>query len=280
MDGSGSVSDLKYTMCDPTKAGGGGGDPHVQRWNRERSTFHGECDLVMMHSDGFHNNAGLDLHVRATMHENLYSYFEAAAMRIGDHTLELHKHDIILDGVSHAPADLPLTFGSDEYKYTLDNAELEAGKSSRNYQQYKLDLHEDSSIRFNWYRQMLTIQVKGHENDFGDSSGLLGDYHTGDMIGRQGQLMNDFTDFGFEWQVNPGADDMMLFREAREPQLPYEKCRLPSKAMQQQSRRLLRGDKVLLAAANEACASKTGNDFTLCVNDVMITGDIEMAQTW
>lgn len=260
--------------------GGGGGDPHIQRWDRERSTFHGECDLVMLHSDGFHDSAGLDLHVRATMHENLFSYFEAAAMRIGDHTLELHKYEIILDGVSHAPVDLPLTFGSDDYKYTLDNVDLEAGKSPQNYQQYKLDLHEDSSIRFNWYREMLTVQVKGHENDFGDATGLLGDYHTGDMIGRNGQLMNDFTAFGFEWQVNPATDDKMLFREAREPQLPYEKCRMPSKAMEQQSRRLLRGDKVLLEAANAACASKHGNDFTLCVNDVMITGDIEMAQTW
>ena len=29
------------------KDGGGGGDPHFFLWNKERETFHGECDLVM-----------------------------------------------------------------------------------------------------------------------------------------------------------------------------------------------------------------------------------------
>ena len=277
MDGSGSVSDLKYNMCDPTKSGGGGGDPHIRRWNRERSTFHGECDMVMVHSNAFHNNAGFDLHARAVMMDDLYSYFDSAALRVGEHTLEVQRHEIIINGVSHKEDELPLTFGGD-FKYTIDKAPVEPGKNPLTRQYYKVNLHEDSIIMFKWYKHLLTIDVDGHENDFSDSTGMLGDYHTGNMNGREGQLMDDFTAYGFEWQVNPKYDPI-LFQEARGPQLPNEQCRMPSQAMSSR-RRLLRSDKVLMEQAQTACAAKKGGDFELCVNDVLLTGDIEMAQAW
>ena len=76
--------------------GGGGGDPHFRRWSHEtRDTFHGECDLVVMHSDNFHNKAGLDFHVRTTMHEGMYSYIDSAAVRVGEHIVEIQNGKVL-----------------------------------------------------------------------------------------------------------------------------------------------------------------------------------------
>ena len=276
MDGSGSISDIKYQMCGKKK-GGGGGDPHFKRWNRERSTFHGECDMVMASSKQFHNGAGFDMHVRTTIRHDLYSYFKSAAIRIGTHILEVTKEYVLLDGKTYQHQDLPLTFGDDEYQYTIDNAEIEAHKDPTNRHYYKLDLHDNSYIKFEWYRHLLNMEIEGDERDFGDSVGMLGEYKTGDMFGRHGQPMDDFNEYGFEWQVDP-SQDPILFEEARSPQLPYEKCRMPSHTFS--THRRLRADKALMEAAEQACASKEGGEVLLCVQDVLMTGDVEMANTW
>lgn len=275
------VDDVSVTLtCEDefeegTKAGGGGGDPHFQRWDREHSSFHGECDLVMVHSDTFHNHAGIDLHVRTTI-QDYFSYIESAALRVGESVIEFHQHYFYLDGVKYTAEDLPMTFGGD-FKYTISEAEIEAGKNARFYQYFKVDLHQDSSILFKFYKKFLTIAVSGHANDFADSVGLLGDYATGDMLSRSGMVMSDFDQYGFEWQVNP--EDAKLFQDARAPQLPFEQCRLPTAA--RPARRKLRGaDAALYEAAKEACAHVSGSDYDLCADDVMSTGDVGLASLW
>jgi len=257
------------------KNGGGGGDPHFQRWGREHSSFHGECDLVMVRSEQFHNNAGLDLHVRTTI-QDYFSYIESAALRVGENVLEFHKAHFYLDGAKYTAEDLPLTFGGD-FKYTVSEAPIEAGKNPKFHKYFKVDLHEDSSILFKFYKNFLTIAVSGHENDFSDSVGLLGDYSTGDMLSREGVVMTDFDQYGFEWQVNP--EDAKLFMDARAPQLPYEQCRMPTAA--RPARRKLRGaDAALFEAAKSACAHVSGSDYDLCADDVMATGDVGLAELW
>ena len=46
---------------------GAGGDPHFARWGQAHDSFHGECDLVMVHSKNFHDGAGFDLHAHTTI---------------------------------------------------------------------------------------------------------------------------------------------------------------------------------------------------------------------
>ena len=75
--------------------------------------------------------------------------------------------------------------------------------------------------------------------------------------------------------VNQAAGDPVLFREIRQPQLPYERCRLPE-VPSPSSRRLAMRNPVLLKAAEEACAGKT--DYALCVDDVMVVGSIDIAE--
>ena len=103
----------------------------------------------------------------------------------------------------------------------------------------------------------------------------MGEFTTGEMIGRYGEPMDDFVEYGYEWQVNP--EDPKLFLDVREPQLPYEKCRMPTKA--RPNRRLLRSS-AILEQAKVACAHLSSKAFDLCVDDVVTIGDVGIADTW
>lgn len=106
------------------------------------------------------------------------------------------------------------------------------------------------------------------------SVGLLGNYHTGELLGRDGRLMEDTLEFGMEWQVRP---EESLFMESRSPQLPYERCHMPTESFAKNFRRRLRSveNGELLAQATVACAGTV--DFKLCLQDVMTTGEVAMA---
>ena len=267
----------------PPAGGGGagddpvlvGGDPHFQRWKgKDHGSFHGECDLVLAHSDSFHNGAGVDIHVRTTI-DSYFSYIETAAVRVGKDVLEFHKNKVILNG--HAdilPTDLPYTFQAGEFQYSLTNAQCPEGKNPKYYQYYKMELGDKSSILFKFYKKFLTLSIDGHPTDFADSVGLLGEYHTGEMLDRAGRVVNDYDSFGPAWQVSP--EEPKLFVDDRSPQLPFERCRLPTAP--RPSRRRLRGDSVLAAKAAEACANAASVD--LCVDDIMTTGDLGLADIW
>jgi len=257
----------------PEKSGAIGGDPHFKRWGQARESFHGECDLVMLHSDNFHNKAGFDLHVRTTI-DTYYSYVESGAFRVGNDIVEMERNQFFVNGVQKTKDDLPYSFGNDEFRYTI-HQETDDGR----VQVYRVELSEESSLLFKFFKQYLTISTSGSAKDFGDSVGIMGEFHTGDMYSRHGKRMSNFEDFCFEWQVNANANDAKLFRTAREPQLPYEKCRLPS-LPRPSRRKLLRGDHALYDEARRACSAQSGTDFDLCVSDVVITGEIGIADIW
>eukprot|EP00977_Amphora_coffeiformis_P028201 scaffold34878_cov183-Amphora_coffeaeformis.AAC.3 len=261
------------TTTSPHNNGGGGGDPHFQRWGQEHDSFHGECDLVMVHSDSFHDGAGFDLHARTTI-QDYFSYIETMAMKVGDNHMEFYNDHFYLNGMKLTPTDLPLTFGDD--MYTIENGVVEHGKNTKYYQYYKVNLYESSSVLFKFYKKFLTFVIIGHPEDFADSVGLMGEFYTGDMISRDGERMHDFVEYGFEWQVAPA--DGSLFRSARSPQLPYELCRMPTGS--RPARRRLRANTALYTEAQKACAHVSGKGRELCVDDVLQTGDIGLASLW
>lgn len=197
-----------------------------------------------------------------------------AALPIGDIILEFHQDSFLLSGTRLTPSDRPLTFGGD-YKYTITNAPIEQGKNAKFYQYYKVDLNKDLSILFKFYKNFLTISVDSDAADFGDSVGLLGDHATGDMVSRDGIVMEDFTLFAFEWQTNP--EDPKLFFDSQSPQLPFEVCRMPTAA---RPARRLRHNFALMEIAQTACACVRGSSFDLCVEDVVATGDGGLASLW
>ena len=122
---------------------------------------------------------------------------------------------------------------------------------------------------------VLHVLISGNAKDFGDSVGLLGKYGTGELFARDGSIIENFEEFAHSWQVNPETDPQ-LFRELRAPQLPNEKCRMPT--VEVPSRRNLRANTEEYNEATEACSHKQGRHFDLCVEDVMATGDLELAE--
>ena len=233
---------------------------------------------MLVHSDDFHGH-GLDLHARTTI-EDYFSYIESMALGLGDHILNIHKEYVYLDGVKYTQANLPLKFGDDGHEYILDTAPIEEGKNPKFYDYYQVTLGKDSSILFRFYKQYLFFSIQGSAEDFHDAKGLLGTYYEGSMLSREGDPLDDFKVLGFEWQVS--LDDPKLFFEDpdRAPQLPFEVCRLPTAA--RPSRRFLRTEhRMLHEKANIACEHvKEATDFDLCVDDVMLTKDLGLADMW
>ena len=255
-----------------------------------------------MHSDGFQNGAGLDIHIRTTIADSLYSYIESAAVKvssgrhhdrvmflcihsllrsstfsqIGGYVLEVSNGSFRLEGTDYQDESLPMSFGDDsEYTFELNNLEHDAGGNVKR-RLYRLSLGS-TSIDFKYYKNLMTFSLNGHD-DLEDVVGMLGSYPSGEMIGRDGNKIDNFLEFGFEWQV--GRDDPTIFSEAREPQLPFEQCRMPSKVFQTNRRRLRGENAQLFEKAQNACSTVKGSDFDLCIHDVMATGDINLAFEW
>ena len=246
--------------------GGGIGDPHFMRWGQPKESFHGECDLVMIQSQDF-NGQRFDLHARTTIDE-FYSYIEAGALRVGDLTLEMEKESFYLNGEKMPYDNLPMTVG-DMKIYSTYN--------SSHKQVYVADL-DGLKVQFSFYKHMLSLTTEGHKGLHG-AVGILGQYPTGKMISRDGLEMKNFEELAFEWQVQPLVDGS-IFHNGRSPQLPFEVCRMPTVA--RPNRRMLRSNRGLYEQAMVACSSKKqdGNDFELCIEDVMATGDVGMADAW
>lgn len=122
----------------------------------------------------------------------------------------------------------------------------------------------------------------GGAADFGDSVGLMGNHTDGSMWSRAGEpFKGDYNQYGFEWQVNAGEGDPQLFmNKDRSPQLPYERCRMPT-AAREQRRNLRATNTELYEQAMAACSSvATKQDVDLCVEDIMTTGELGLAQIW
>eukprot|EP00977_Amphora_coffeiformis_P015391 scaffold4510_cov183-Amphora_coffeaeformis.AAC.76 len=256
-----SLADFTANCCDPKVPNGG--DPHFTRWYHNRESFHGECDLVMVHAE----ESKFDLHARTTI-DSFFSYIESAAFRVDDVIVEIQKDAFVVNGAQLSYKDsLPFSRGPIKIVQTVD---------SQLKQVYEVSvLH--SKIEFKFYKQFLSVNLTGNRKDMAGATGLLGEFETGDMYSRDGvktEGVYTFEQHAFEWQVSP--DDAQLFQEAREPQLPFEQCRMPTGS--RPARRLLRSDGALLEQAEEACSKVHKNDFQLCVDDVMMTGDIGLAQ--
>ena len=221
----------------------------------------------MIHNDGFHNNAGFDLHARTTV-DQFYSYIESAAFRVGETVVEIEQKQFYLDGVEHSYSELPISFGG-ESQYSMSIKEENRKK------EIQVDLNDKSKVLFKFYKHYLTINMDTVHSDMGGAVGLLGEFPTGNMFDRDGLPMTDFEQMGFEWQVSP--NDRKLFREDRSPQLPFEQCRMPT-ASRPARRNLRAKNQELFKQAQDACAHLSEGDNDLCLDDVMMTGDVGLAE--
>ena len=181
---------------------------------------------------------------------------------------------MFLNGSKFTKDDLPITFGDNDFEYKV----LLREENEENLR-IKVVLGQDSAVIFTFYKHFLHIKVSGNSKDFYDSVGLMGDFHTGAWRARDGSLVSTFDEFGLEWQVRP--TDAQLFRDKRSPQLPAEQCRMPS-TTGSISRRMLRADKALVEEATTACvgAGHVRKNLDLCIQDVVATGHVGLANAW
>jgi hypothetical protein len=245
---------------------GAGGDPHFKTWSQDRYNYHGECDLVFMSVPDFASGIGMDLHIRTKLREQM-SFIDSAAVRIGNSILEVKggvDGSYWLDGVENAV--FPNTISGFTITYT---------KPTKKSRVFDIDIGNGEHIMLKSFKMFMSVSIQnGGLESFGNSVGLMGDYKSGTILGRDGvtNFDGDFLGFGQEWQVK--ADEVKLFHLTEGVHAP-EICKLPSPT-DIKRRRL--GSGISEEAAQKACASVADmDDREWCVFDVMATGDSEMA---
>ena len=213
-----------------------------------------------------------------------YSFIESAAVMIGSDVFEVlggETHSYFLNGVKDA--GLPAVLASE---FTVEETSTETKRSF----DVVIDREKTEKIVIEVFKDFVSVIFSDATPvNFANSGGLMGDYLTGDFVGRDGQIikaegqmkhkiMNENVSiFVEDWQVRPG-EDPLLFSTPGSVEYP-EKCIMPKwHSGQAQTRRRLGGmsDK----DAHHACSGSPSEDFEMCVFDVVATNDIEMAKVY
>ena len=241
------------------------GDPHIKTWNGTWYDFHGECDLVFVHAP----QLDLDLHVRTKIRYD-YSYITHAAVRLGDDILEVAGWgDYLLNSVGHA--DLPATMNNGLYTVTYS-------KISDKEHVFEIAITDTVSLTLHTFKDWVGVKMSGRSVElFGESVGLMGAFDSGAWLDRDGKtVLEDPNTFGQAWQVQ--QEEPKLFVATRAPQHPTEACILPSEktASASAGRRRL-GMTIARETAEAACDKWGAQQRSLCVQDVMQSGDLEIA---
>jgi hypothetical protein len=255
-------------LCAPPKGpchdGSCQGDPHFKTWRGQHFDYHGECDLVLVHSSTFEAGLGLDVHIRTKLLNDM-SYIASAALRIGSDVLEVESQGVYwLNGVLNA--DLPDEFSGFAFSHTQPTDKQHV---------FDVYLGGRERIKLKTYKNFVSVLIEqGHDEHFSDSVGLMGDFRYGVKLSRDGKsVIADANAFGQEWQVLD--TEPTLFQTVRLPQYP-QKCTMPTHKATSKLRRRLSESSAELLAAEKAC-SHWGEGKDDCIFDVLTTGDLEMA---
>jgi len=265
------------------------GDPHFRTWQNEHYEYHGQCDLVLVKDPTFCDNKGLEVQIRTKV-IRYWSYIQSVAIRIGTDILEVQGN-----------ADYSQHQGIVKYWFNL---EYQANVTSMANGLFPVTIHVRSErkrivaidlnakypnqkIIISTWKEFVKVDfVHATKESYGNSVGMLGDFQTGRTLARDGVTeMNDFWQFGEEWQVLPGTDDM-LFHAVEYPQFP-EKCVEPEEALgkqRRQQRRLEESD-ISTEEAEMVCSKHLKHyadplAIQDCVYDVLATQDVEIVDAF
>jgi hypothetical protein len=267
------IIEIVTTTSPPVTTGSGpttsmSGDPHVRLWNGQMFDFHGGCDLVMLSSPEFANGKGLDLHVR-TQIKTWWSYIDTAVLRIGSDTFEvqggLNTAKVWINGVEAALTE------TGYLRNKISGYNIHYKDVSKKQKKFRIEVGKEN-IAIETFNDFVRVSVKSENNskNFSGSKGLMGEYPTGKMLDREGEVVEDTDEFGKEWQVR--ASEPKLFHATEGVQHPQE-CAMPVKST---ARRL--GENLISKEdASLACARVSPEDRDACIFDVLATNDKEMA---
>lgn len=278
-----------YDYIPGAAKGGARGDPHFITWSGERYDFHGVCDLVLLHNPEFENSLGMYIHIR-TKKTRQWSQVSAAVVKIGSDSLEIsgaREHNMHWINKVQGKEQIPRIFvdptsGATLLPATLSGYAITFQQLCDKQRQYVVDLRDNSSdekkgdgekIVLKTWHGMIRLDVIGHSiKNFGSSLGLMGSFGKGVKLARDGRsVINNTNDFGQEWQVLPS--ESKLFHAVDGPQAPA-KCDVPSSTG---LRRSLAESEVSRESAETACAKVKKDDFDMCIFDVMVTSDLNIA---
>jgi len=281
-------STVGQVICNECSKGVGAfGDPHFDTFAGVSYSYHGQCDLVMIQSQQFHNGLGLRVHIRTTRVDAShmsYSYISGAAIQIDNDVLE------VMDDGSIILANGSPLFLTDEEEVTGDFSGFPVHKtragSSKMIFVYTLFLTDNTSvqIRANTKNGLLFVHVSGGHDLPSDIVGLLGSPTSNALPGRDGttDLTGFWNNLGESWQV--AEDEPKLFQDKnRIPQSPVS-CvynEVPKETGNVRRRRLMDLDgasSMTIEAATQACRNAAERKKGFCVDDVMAVGDLELAE--
>jgi len=257
----------------PTRQPSGSrGDPHFKTWTNEHYEYHGQCDLVLTKDPNFADGLGIDIQIRTKI-VRFWSYIRSIAIRIGADILEIQggndpgaQYWINLQHMG------PLTnIGGFPIVITKDNVNV-------HHCEYHIDLsskYHGQYIVIKTYKEFVSVQVEGATAlAFGNAVGLLGEFTSGATLARdKATIIDDFVEFGNEWQVLPSED--MLFYRTEKPQFP-QKCINPEDSNGERRRhRRLDESNISEEQAEEYCSKiKEALDRKDCVYDILATQDL------
>jgi hypothetical protein len=219
----------------------------------------------------------IDVHIRTAIVDD-WSLISNAAIRIGDETFEV-VNDGTIYWKGQADPELPIQVAGGRYgvvkKEEIVRSEDEESGTVREitHTSYEVHLdHTDTIVVSNWLN-MLSVNVNAYLKG---AEGMIGVRQVPGMVGRDHTTTFDNpNDMGAEWQVRD--TEASLFNNAtREPQYPTQ-CKLPSVMAR---RRRLRETSYLRDKAVLACSGVEHGMGEFCIEDVLLTGDVHVAQAY
>jgi hypothetical protein len=290
---------------------GGGGDPHFHLFHDKWITFQGLCDVVLSHSDTAADGLPLTMHGRLSAPSDQkpgeeYTFISEVALKIAnDYLFELHSEKGLLtlngekfadiDTVLNEEANEDIVSAGDEFPFMLKK---ETKGQRKNQVEYTFGFANGSKVilRANVHFKMVFVEMHGHFGGDANMKGLLGRPDKKGLFGRDGSLLDedDVDAYGQEWQVLASEEKLFANKE-RYPQHPNQ-CIIVDALVSngpgvsavggdvqlRGSRRLLaleNGQMVDAAvAAAEACGKLHGVRKQFCIDDVIATGNLELAE--
>ena len=251
----------------PTKPGTEG-DPHFITWSGQRFDFHGVCDLVLLSIRNFHNDVGMDVHIRSERTKS-WSFISSLAIRIGKNILE-----VIGKGGGHYILNGNVQEGNNNSKLMLSGYPLFVTKKSKKQQKLVLDLGKTEKIEIKTWNSFVSIHfVNPTVEHFANSVGLMGSFPGGKLLSRDKiTTFDDFNKLGQEWQVLSSEEN--FFHNNTVSEKTFKKCIIPSNL---EMRRRLKENKITQTKAERACGGVEENTIELCVFDVMAMDDVSVA---
>ena len=235
--------------------------------------------MVLLSVPDYNHGQGLEIHIRTKV-VRFFSYVERIALKIGDDVLEVSggmrnrkfwhngKEGSIQKKKQEDGVLLPIQVGGNSVSFE--------SQSSGISWQYTIDLPEGQKVVLKTVKEYMRVDVQEPKQGyFGTAKGLMGTFQDDRMLSRDGSIyFADPNQYGEEWQVRD--TDRTLFGKPDGPQYP-EQCEMPSNWWERSITRRLAEGSISLNDAEKACAHVRKVERNDCVNDVVGTGDLEMA---